>query len=137
MPPLAKGLLDHPHNKLVHFPIVLGLGGFALLALARRRPELLPVAHAVIWLAAASAVAAYFSGRFQEEEFKGRPKEWLGELHERASTAVTLACGAWALLVGLRPRRWGPAVILGAVIVAMMLLTGYLGGLLAHGRSPR
>ena len=50
---------------------------------------------------------------------------------------MTLACGAWALLVGLRPRWWGLAMVLGVVIVAMMMGTGYLGGLLAHGRSPR
>jgi len=134
MPPLGKGILDHLHNKLVHFPIVLGLAGLVLLVLAGRRPELLPVAHATIWLAAASAVAAYFSGRFLEEAFKGRPKEWLMQVHLRASTAVTLASGVWAVFVGLQPRRRGIALVLGVVVVVFIASAAYLGGLVAHGR---
>lgn len=134
MPPLGKGLLDHLHNKLVHFPIVLGLAGLVLLVLAGRRPELLPVAHATIWLAAASAVAAYFSGRFLEEGFKGRPKEWLMQVHLRASTVVTLASGVWAVLVGLQPKRRGLALVVGVVVVWFIVSAAYLGGLVAHGR---
>ena len=133
MPPLGKGLLDHAHNKLVHFPIVLALGGLVLLALSTRKPELQPVAHAVIWLAAAAAIAAFFSGKFQENRFHGRPKEWLATAHERAATTFTLVCGAWAVWVGLQPSRRLVALILGAIVVAMMAGTGYLGGLLAHG----
>ena len=133
MPPLREGLFDEMHNKLVHFPIVLALSGLVLLGLSGRRPELLPIAHAVIWLAAASAVAAYFSGRFQEEKFEGRPKEWLAELHERSGTVLTLASGAWAVLVGLQPSRRLLALIWGVVVAAMTMGTAYLGGVLAHG----
>src|SRR5262249_3403289 len=74
MPPIGQALVADPHNKLVHFPIVLSLVAAALVLLSRKKPELEPVAFWLAWLALLSTLAAYFSGFYQSTEFEHRPK---------------------------------------------------------------
>jgi len=132
MPPLREALFAEMHSKIVHFPIVLALGGALLLILARRKPELEPVAFWTVWAAALGALAAYFSGVFMAEEFKGEPKEWLVALHQRWGIAVGLAQAVWVLLLLRKPaKRY--AWIWGLVVVALVGVAAFLGGEVAHG----
>lgn len=132
MPPLRKALMDDLHNKLVHFPIVLTLVAAALLIVARKRPELEPVAFWLVWAAALSVIATYFSGKAQEKEFLGKPKEWLGKLHEKQGIAIGITQALWVLsLLKESTRRF--AWIIGMVLAVMVLAAGFLGGLVAHG----
>lgn len=134
MPPFWKAATDHMHNKLVHFPIVLTLVAAALLIVARRRPELESVAFWMVWIAALSVIPAYFSGQAQEEEFVGKPKEWLGELHEKVGITIGVTQALWVLmLLKANTRRFAWTV--GILLAVLVLTAGFLGGLLAHGRS--
>lgn len=132
MPPFMEAALEHPHNKLVHFPVALALAAALLLLIGRRRPELDIAGRWLVWLAALGGVAAYFSGRLQEEAFKGEPKEWVVELHEKLGLASAIALAAWALLTLWKPgRRY--AWLWGLAVTALVLIAGFLGGIVAHG----
>jgi hypothetical protein len=132
IPPLTTALLDHPHNKIVHFTIVLALVGALLLWLPRRSPELVAAARLLVWAAAAAAIAAYFTGQAQHEPFEGEPKEWLMRVHRNWGIATGIAMLAWAGLVAWRPASragawWG---LLVSILVGVV---SFLGGLVAHG----
>ncbi|HYM81299.1 MAG TPA: hypothetical protein VEY91_07790 [Candidatus Limnocylindria bacterium] len=132
MPSLGQELGEHVHNKLVHFPIVLSLTGLALLVGARRRPALEPAARALIWAAAAFAIAAFFAGRSQEAAFDDTPRQWLVELHERWGTFTAIGIVLWGIITAWKPARrfalpWGVLVVIAVLIVA------FYGGVVSHG----
>jgi len=134
MPPLRQALLSELHNKIIHFPIVLTLGGALLLILARKRPELEPVAFWTVWGAALFTLAAYFSGVSQAQRFEGRPKEWVVTIHRNFGIAVGITQAVWVfLLLRTGTRRW--AWIWGLLVTALVLVAAFWGGLVAHGRS--
>ena len=125
-------LLEHLHNKVVHFPLALTVAAALLLVLARWWPGLEPAARWLAWLAALGAVAAYVTGRLQEEAFMGEPKEWVLRVHRTWGTAGAILIGAWAVAASFRRlRRFAWLVAL--VAAAAVLVTGLYGGVLAHG----
>jgi uncharacterized membrane protein len=136
MPPLIPGLLDHLHNKIVHFPIVLALVAAVLVLLSRRRPELEPIAFWMVWAASLATLAAYFSGVAQAEEFARRPKRWLADTHRNWGIALAVAQAVWIFSLLRRPTRTF-ARLWSVVVVALVLVAAFLGGLLAHGRGGR
>jgi uncharacterized membrane protein len=132
MPGIREALVEHPHNKLVHFPLALAVVAALLLVLGRRRVELDVAGRWLVWFAALGGVAAYFSGRLQEEAFEGEPKEWLVNLHEKWGLATAIALVLWALLTLWKPAR-RHAWLWGLVAAALALVTGIYGGVVAHG----
>jgi len=132
MPGMWEALVEHPHNKLVHFPLALAVVAALLLVLGRRWPELDAAGRWLVWLAALGGVAAYVSGRLQEEAFDGEPKEWLVNLHEKWGLSTAIALVAWALLTLWKPTR-KRAWLWGLVVAALVLITGFYGGIVAHG----
>lgn len=132
MPPMRKAFLEHPHNKLVHFPLSLAVVAAVFLVLGRRRPEFEVTGRWLVWLAAVGGIAAYFTGRIQKEAFAGEPKEWIVLLHEKWGLATAMVLVAWALLTLWKPARkhgW----LFGIAAAALVLITGFYGGIVAHG----
>ena len=134
MPPLSEAVLSDMHNKLIHFPIVLGLLGALLVLVARRKPQYETIAFWVVWFALLSTLAAYFSGLVQSTEFLHRPKRWLVETHMRWGIGLAFA-ECVMLLALLRRRTHGLAAAMSFVVAGLVLVTGFLGGLVAHGRG--
>jgi uncharacterized membrane protein len=132
MPPLMEELQHDIHNKTIHFPIALSIAGLALMLFSRGRPGMESAARALVWGAAAFAVVAYFSGQAQEKQFDGRPKEWVVEVHEKWGIGTTIGLLAWGLITSWGAVR-GLRVPWGVLIVMVMLVTAYLGGVVAHG----
>jgi len=132
MPPMREALLEHPHNKLVHFPLALAVAAALLLVLGRRRRELELAGRWLVWLAALGGAAAYFTGRLQEDAFDGEPKEWLVGTHGRWGTATAIVLAVWALLTLWKPAR-KHAWLWGLLALALVLVTGFYGGIVAHG----
>jgi uncharacterized membrane protein len=122
----------HLHNKIVHFPLALGLAGAVLFLLSPRWPDYERAGRLLLLLAALFAVGAYFSGQAQEEPFEGSEVEELLELHENMgiTTGITLWAG---VLLGAWPRgrRW--LRLYGVLLIVLLSVTGTLGGLLSHG----
>ena len=132
MPPIRKALTDHLHNKVVHFPIALGLTAVLLFLLAFRWPELDRAARLLVLLGALAAVVAWASGTAQEEAFEGGPKEWLVDLHENLGIATLIGYWVWVGFSYFRPlKRY--AWIVGLLLALLIGVTGFYGGLIAHG----
>lgn len=134
-PPIQVSVKDavfsHLHNKVVHFPLALGMAGALFLLLSYRRPHLLPAARLLLVLAALSAVAAYFTGRAQEEDFEdGALSAYLARhaLMGKISAATLALSAALSFVARARPWLW----LLALAIIAMLSFTGLLGGILAH-----
>ena len=132
MPPMRKAVVEHLHNKIVHFPLALALAAALLLVLGRQRPELDLAGQWLVRLAALGGAAAYVTGRLQKEAFKGEPKEWLVGLHERWGTATAIVLVVWALVTLWKPTR-RHAWLWGLVAAVLVLITGFYGGLASHG----
>lgn len=132
MPGLGEALFEHLHNKVVHFPIALGLFAVFLMLMARGRPELSRPARWLVWTATVMAIAAYFTGRAQEGAFEGDSKEWLVELHEKVGLATVLGFVIWSVMTMMKPLQ-KYAVWLGLVVALLITAAAGLGGLVAHG----
>lgn len=132
LPPLAQALTEHLHNKVVHFPIALGLTAALLFLLAFRWPELDRAARLLVLFGALAAVLAWASGTAQEEAFEGKAKEWLAEFHENLGIATLVGYWVWVAFAYLRPlKRW--AWLVGLLMAVLISITGFYGGLVAHG----
>ncbi len=134
-PPLQidpkAALASHVHNKVVHFPLVLGIAGAILLLLSYRWPQLGPGARLLLVAAALTAWVAVRSGHAQEADLEGggldlwiKRHEDFGEWTAYALTTTALV----ALLKRARPVHW----LFALVVLGLLSATGLLGGILAH-----
>ncbi|HYM81916.1 MAG TPA: DUF2231 domain-containing protein [Candidatus Limnocylindria bacterium] len=131
MPPMREALFEHAHNAIVHFPIAFTLAALGLTLFARGRPGFGSAARLLLWLAALGATAAFFSGRIQEQNFEGEPKEWLVELHEKLGIATALGLWTWLAIASWeRSRRF--AWLLGLIVAVLVGITAFYGGVVAH-----
>ena len=119
------------HNKVVHFPLALGLAAAVILIVAPRWPAYEPAARVLLIAGALAAVIAYFSGGAQEDQFDDSPFHSVVELHEKfgIATAITLWAGV-VLTFWLRARRFMPVYAI--VLMLLLVCTGFLGGVLSH-----
>lgn len=129
--PWQKAFTENLHNKIVHFPLALGLAAAVFFMIAPRWPAYEPASRLLLIAAALAAVAAFFSGRAQEEQFDDSPFHSVVELHEKfgIATAITLWSGV-ALTFWARARRFLP--LYGILLVLLLVGTGFLGGVLSH-----
>jgi uncharacterized membrane protein len=129
--PFTGDMREHLHNKIVHFPLALGITGSLFIFLSLKKPEMLTAARILWFLAAAFAVAAYFTGHAQEQPFEHGAMENIFHAHENSGTisGISLWVG---FFLSLSPRFKGLKVFWAIVILFLLSVTGYYGGLLAH-----
>ena len=134
-PPLQidtkAALVSGLHNKVVHFTIALGMAGAILLLLSYRWPQFGPGARLLLVVAALSSWVAVRSGLAQEADLEGGGLDLWLERHENFGkwTAGALTLTAVVVLVKrARPVHWLFAI----VVLGLLSLTGFLGGILAH-----
>jgi len=133
MAPLGRALLEHPHNKLVHFPIALSVVGLLFLVLSRRPgSRLADAARWLIGLSALGATAAFVTGLLQAASFRGDAREWVVLVHRSWGSAGAAALVAWALLAAWRPSR-RLALAWGFLAVGIVLIAAFYGGVVAYG----
>jgi uncharacterized membrane protein len=129
---VAEALTVHLHNKMIHVPIGLALAAFLLSLLKFKLPELQAGARWLVLLAAIGGVAAYFTGIAQADVFEGVYKGWIVALHQKLGVATIFLIWVWTLFEFLRPLK-KYAVVVGVIVVLLILVTGFYGGILAHG----
>ena len=129
--PWKKALTGNLHNKIVHFPLALGLAAAIFFMIGPRWPAYEPAARLLLIAGALAAVVAFFSGRAQVEQFDDSPFHSVAELHEKfgIATAITLWAGV-ALTFWARARRFLP--LYGVLLMLVLAGTGFLGGVLSH-----
>ena len=129
---MKEAIASHLHNKIVHFPLALGLAGAILILLGHKWPQYLPAARLLLVIAALCGVASYFTGRAQEEPFEeGELKNFL-EIHKNLGIATTVTLFIGVVLTGFRKHE---KLLIAYAIVLLILVsaTGFFGGILAHG----
>lgn len=129
--PLRDAIFEHLHNKIVHFPLALGCAAALFLLISYRWPQYWPAARLLLFLAAAAAVAAYFTGHAQAEDVENGPLREYFKLHESLGTTAAIALWlGWALGFVPKARRW--LWLYALMILALLSGTGFLGGILSH-----
>ena len=129
--PWRTAFTHNLHNKIVHFPLALGLAAAVFSIIAPRWPVYEPAARLLLIGGALAAVVAFFSGRAQEGQFDDSPFHSVVELHQGfgIATAVTLWTGV-LLTFWARARRFMP--VYSIVLILLLVCTGFLGGVLSH-----
>jgi hypothetical protein len=127
---LPQALFDHMHNKLVHFPVALGCLAALLILLSYRWPEFQISVRLILFLAACGALAAYFSGKNQANEFMVGPLSGILGWHKTMGTATMVWLWAGAILSFI---PWAKKImwVYAGFLVAAVIATGFLGGILA------
>lgn len=127
---MKEAMWSHFHNKIIHFPLALGLAASILILFASKRPEMLLTIRILLIVAALFAVAAYFTGKAQEEPFeKGEMHEFV-EVHQWFGVASGV-CLWVGVFVSRKPTNF--MTLYGVVQLILLSVTGFLGGILAHG----
>ncbi len=127
---MKEAMWSHLHNKIIHFPLALGLSASVLILFARKRPEMLFTIRILLIVAALFAVAAYFTGKAQEEPFeKGEMHEFL-EFHQWFGIASGICLWAGVIISSKAKNLLMPYAVLQLILLSV---TGFLGGILAHG----
>ena len=127
---MKEAIWSHFHNKLVHFPLALGVTASILIFFTRRKPELLVAIRILLIVAALFAVAAYFTGKAQEEPFeKGEMHEFV-EFHQWFGIASGICLWAGVIISTMAKNLLMPYALLQLILLSV---TGFLGGILAHG----
>ena len=126
-----NALLSHPHNKVVHFPIALGVFAFLFFLLALRWSNLRISAELLVLFGFLASVVAVTLGELQKSAFIGTDQESLMRTHERFGWITAIGFFLWLILMRWRPtRRW--AWLIGMGIALLVFITGFFGGQLAH-----
>jgi uncharacterized membrane protein len=129
---VGLSLRTHLHNKAIHLPIGLSIVAFALSAACLKYPHLESSARWCILLAFVASIAAAVAGLGQAGVYEGGGKEWIVVAHRTSAFATLASLGVWTLMAWIRPLRFW-AVVLGVVTVLLIGVTGFLGGVVAHG----
>lgn len=129
---MKEAMPSHLHNKIIHFPLALGLAGAILILLGYKWPHYQSAARFLLLIAAASAIAAYFTGRAQEEPFEeGEMKSFL-EWHR--TLGITTGVVLWIGVLLTSFSQYKKLLLFYAIgLLILISATGFLGGILAHG----
>lgn len=127
----SEEIFEHLHNKIVHFPIAIGVIAFLFSLLHLRRKNYNTTILILVVLGLAFSVLAFFTGLNQVKPFEGTNKYWVVELHRNFGISILIAYFIWLffLLVDkIKKYAW----IIGAIIFVLILITAFLGGVIAH-----
>jgi uncharacterized membrane protein len=127
-----RALRSHLHNKIIHVPIGFALSAFLLSLLAIRRPEVYSAIRWLVLVAAVGSIAAFLTGSNQAPAYDGSSKEWVVDLHRDLGLATGAAVSIWCVTLWVRSRtKW--AFFAGVLAIALLVLAGFFGGIIAHG----
>jgi uncharacterized membrane protein len=127
-----RALRSHLHNKVIHVPIGFAMSAFLLSILAFRWPELHPAIRWLVLVAALGSVAAIVTGSSQATALEGSSKDWVISIHRQLAIASAGTLWIWvAVLQARRTKRW--AFLVGLAAILLLLVTGFFGGVVAHG----
>jgi uncharacterized membrane protein len=129
---MKEAIPAHIHNKIVHFPFALGIAGSIFLLISFKWPQYRSGARLLLILAAIAAIAAYFTGRAQEEPFEKGEMEPFLEAHKNSGIASAIFLWTGVLLTTWVENRT-LLTIYALILLFLLSATGFFGGILAHG----
>ncbi|MFN4182868.1 MAG: hypothetical protein ACK4G3_06675 [bacterium] len=128
---LWKTLAEHPHSKVIHFPIALAYIAFLFLLLGYRYKFLRDSVGILVLISALTGIASYFTGILQIEEFMGEPEEWLALFHRNMGIATTASLWLWFITFYWKAGKKF-SLFFAVLSVLLVTITSFLGGILAH-----
>ncbi len=129
---IGEQIFEHVHNKIVHFPIAFVVAGFILTLLGFKWNEFSKAVNLLVFLAGLFAISAYLTGVSQELAFENTSKEWVVETHESLGIATMISIWVWFLFLNVKNLKKF-AWLVGVIALILVLITGFYGGILAHG----
>lgn len=128
---LKASLTTHLHNKVVHFPIALGLVGILFFIFSMKFEGLRGASRWLLFLGALGAVVAAITGRAQEKYIEGEAAKQVLEIHESLGVGVAISLWVvWLLSFAQSSYKWLWLLLI--LLAAAILFEGNLGGVLAH-----
>ena len=127
-------IFSHMHNKIVHFPIALGIVAGVFDILSFFNPTLSQAGKIILALTTAGAVGAFISGKAIEEEMEEEytdAYEGVLEIHESLGF-LAMSIYIIAFLLRLSPKTDKLSKLIVILSVPLISFVGYLGGILAH-----
>jgi len=124
-------IFAHPHNKVVHFPIAMGILAFLFSLINLKWKNYDKTVFILVVLGLMFSVVAFFTGKNQVEPFIGTGKYWIVELHQNIGISILITYFVWLffLLVDkIKKYAW----IIGLITSLLILSSGFLGGVIAH-----
>jgi uncharacterized membrane protein len=129
----GEQMFAHLHNKIVHFPIALTLVAFlfSLLNIKQQSHCTYQSIKILLGISLFAGITAYFTGNNQLTPFIGEPKEWLANTHRLSGIISTSLILIWFVTLFIeRTKKY--SWVIGSIVTAAILITGFLGGVLAH-----
>lgn len=128
---LKEASVSHRHNKIVHFPVALGIVGALFLILSVKFPSLLSSARWMLFLAAVASIVAIITGRAQADDVETEAMKQVLQVHAALGYGICVGLWlAWILSFVESAKKWLWFFLV--LLLAAILLTGTLGGALAN-----
>ncbi len=127
----TEQIFAHMHNKVVHFPIALGLFAFFLSLLNFKWKNFDSAILISVLVALLFSIVTFITGKNQSEPFIGTAKEWIVELHQNIGLALIINFFIWAIFLfvdKLKKYAW----LVGLIAFILILTAAFLGGVIAH-----
>lgn len=128
---LNEGMFSHLHNKIVHFPIAIGVLAFFFSLLHLRRKSYETTVFILVILGLMFSLIAFLTGINQIEPFVGTGKYWVVDLHRNFGISILITYFIWLIFLlveTIKKYAW----IIGTIIFILIVITGFLGGVIAH-----
>lgn len=127
---LKRSLDSHWHNKIVHFPVALGIFGVIFFVLSLRWAQYLWPSRLLLLSAILGGLAAILTGGIAAEEFRGTSMMETIHAHAKAGKLSMILLALMLLLTWFPSfKKWSWAV--GLLAIAVLAVAGALGGALA------
>lgn len=127
----SGSIFEHLHNKIIHFPIALSITAFFFSILNSRYKKYDQTILILVIIAFVTSIVAIMTGLNQESHFENESKEWIVDIHETIGFIIGAFLLLWAIVLKLpavRKYNW----IVGLVVVLLVSVTGFLGGIISH-----
>lgn len=126
-----SALFEHPHNKIIHFPIALGVLIFLLALIGYKKESTDTASKAIAVIGTLAAAAAIITGYSQAAPFEGTNAYQLVEIHRFIGFVVfaLYLILDWALFTVKSNKI---ILILSFLLTLAVSAAGFYGGVVAH-----
>ena len=126
-----KEIFAHLHNKVVHFPIAMGLLAFLFSLINLKWKDYDKTVFVLVVLGLIFSLVAFFTVKHQAEPFFDTGRYWVVELHQNIGISILITYFVWLfflLVEKIKKYAW----IIGLITSLLILSAGFLGGVIAH-----
>ncbi len=122
---------EHLHNKIVHFPIALGIVLFIFMIVGYKQEVCFRASKIVVLLGLVFAIAAVFAGLNQAEAFEGKKMYEIVVIHRTFGFLVlaNYLVMTWAIFSRQSTKV---QLIISAVLALLISAAGFYGGIVSH-----